>query len=218
MLRGYLCNWKVASSWEGLQAPEKTEFSQGLMIQKNKWPENWVCFHEVKYKVFCASDLAGRGSIENTWIAFGHRLNVTPVLCPCKAGKCPVGMYKLWLLFSLGGSPASLHTAEGSAGGFGLLWHQFHKNGLIRESPGRTDRNNPRSWSKKITKKDWKRSQKRRGEEASEPSGKERETAQTWTAASEILAGNLEACWWEKGFPTCSVYSHPSKNGWKTTV
>lgn len=36
-----------------------------------------------------------------------------------------------------------------------------------------------------------------RGKETSEPSGMERETAQAWTAASAILVGNLEACWWE---------------------
>lgn len=50
-------------------------------------------------------------------------------------------------VFSFGGNPPLLCTAEGSAEGFGLLWHQFHENGLIRESPVRTDRNNPRSWS-----------------------------------------------------------------------
>lgn len=37
----------------------------------------------------------------------------------------------------------------------------------------------------------------KREKETSEPSGMERETAPTWTAASEILVGNLEACWWE---------------------
>lgn len=49
----------------------------------------------MKYKVLFASDPAGRGSIENTGIAFGHRLNIIPALCPCKAGECPVGMYEL---------------------------------------------------------------------------------------------------------------------------
>lgn len=53
-----------------------------------------------------------------------------------------------WDSFSvLGGNPALLPTAEGSAGEFGVFWHQFHENGLIRESPVRSGRNNPRSWS-----------------------------------------------------------------------
>lgn len=155
----------------GAANPKENRIHSGLDVLEKQIAWNWVCLHEVQ-GFMCLRPGWERFHIAGLHLGTGW---MSPQ-CWGPAKQADV-LWDVWTVTDsqFWGAIQLCSTAEGSAGEFGVLWHQFHENGLIRESPVRTDRKNPRSCSQTITKKDWRRSQERRGKETSEPWGMERE-------------------------------------------
>lgn len=202
----------------GAASPRENRIQSGLDVLEKQIA--W------KLSLFSWSQVQGFIHLRPGWERFHrkhrdciwHRMNVTPVLCPCKAGKCPVGMYELWQFSVLGGVIqlyfVLLRAQQQNLGCFDT---NFMRMGWLERVQSELTEIIPDLEVRKL--------QRRIEGGHTREEGRKHQSLQVWKGRLPRPELQQVRSWLEiqkpadkKGFPTCSACSHLSKNGWKTTA